>query len=73
MPANDLKLNTVKAKLAVFGSKVQSANLDKLFPVNIFGNLLKPTGMVRNLDAWFNLNFTFSKLFVSLDLSMSGT
>ena len=43
----------------MFSSKSVHAKL-KFFPVNVLGNVPSPSEVVRNLNVWFHLDFTFS-------------
>ena len=55
-----LKLNPEKTELIIFGSHVQLRKLDSFLPVRIFGKLLHPSAVVKNLGIWFGTNFSFS-------------
>ena len=59
MSANKLKRNPDKTEFIVFGSKIHCEKLNKSFPVNILGTFLSPVGVVRNLDVWFDSDFSF--------------
>ena len=61
LSANKPKLNPDKTEFIIFGSQLQHENLNKSFPVNILGTLLSPVGAVRNLGAWFDNDFSFSR------------
>ena len=56
--ANKLKLN---ADFIIFGSKSQQEKLNPFFPVNILGESLIPSDAVKNLDVWFDPDFSFTK------------
>ena len=56
LSANKLKLNPDKTEFIIFGEK-----LNKSFPVNILSNFFSPVGAVRNLDVWFDSDFSFSR------------
>ena len=53
------KLNHEK-KFIIFGSHGQLKKLDSYLPVRIFGNLLNPSAVVKNLGLWFDANFSFA-------------
>ena len=60
MSASKLKLNPDKTEFIPFGSKKQRERLNACFPIDILGNPLHPTESVRNLDMWFDSDFSFS-------------
>ena len=55
-----LKLNPDKTEFILFGSKKQRERFNVCFPINILGNPLHPAESVRNLDVWFDSDFSFS-------------
>ena len=57
MSENKLKLNPDKSELIVFGTKDRYKWLSDSFPVNILGNCLSPTDVVRNLGVLFDAKF----------------
>ena len=61
MSASKLKLNPNKTEFIIFGSKNQRERLNACFPIDILGNPLHLTESVRNLDVWFDSDFSFSK------------
>ena len=61
MDSNKLKLDADKTEFIAFGTKKQRALLEPFFPVDIPDNLLYPAELVRNLGAWFDSQFTFTK------------
>ena len=56
MSTSKLKLNPI-----IFGSKRQRDKLKACFPIDILGNSLCPVDSVKNLDVWFNSDFSLSK------------
>ena len=60
MSENKLKLNPDKAEFIVFGAKDRYKWLSDSFPVNILGNCLSPTDVVRNLGVLFDAKFCFT-------------
>ena len=60
MLASRLKLTPDKTEFIVFGSKKQRERLNVCFPIYILGNPLHPTKSVKNLDVWFDSDFSFS-------------
>ena len=60
LSTNKLKLNPFKTEFIVFGSKSQHEKLNHSFPVNILGNLISPTDVVRNFGVWFDSDFSHS-------------
>ena len=52
-----LKLNPDKTEFIVFSAKDRYKWLSDSFPVNILGNCLSPTDVVRNLGVLFNAKF----------------
>ena len=64
MSASKLKLNPDKTEFILFGSKKQRERLNVCFPIDILGNPLHPTESVRNLDVWFDSDFS-ANAFVS--------
>ena len=61
MSASKLKLNPDKTEFILFGSKKQTERLNACFPIDILGNPLHPMESVRNLNVWFDSDFSFSK------------
>ena len=55
--SNMLKLKREKTELVKFGSHAQ---LKKALCFRIFGKLLHPSAVVRNLGVWFDANFSFA-------------
>ena len=60
MSENKLKLNPDKTEFIVFGAKDLHKWLSDSFPVNILGNFLSPTYVVRNLGVLFDSKFCFT-------------
>ena len=60
MSEDKLKLNPDKTEFIVFGAKDRYKWLSDSFPVNILGNCLSPTDVVRNLGVLFDAKFCFS-------------
>ena len=60
MSENKLKLNPDKTEFIVFGAKDRFKWLSDSFPVNILGNCLSPTDVVRNLGVLFDAKFCFT-------------
>ena len=60
MSENKLKLNPHKTEFMVFGAKDRYKWLSDSFPVNILGNRLSPTDVVRNLGVLFDAKFCFT-------------
>ena len=60
MSENKLKLNPDKTEFIVFGAKDRYKWLSDSFPVNILGNCLSPTDVVRNLGVLFDPKFCFT-------------
>ena len=60
MPSSMLKLNSEKTEFIIFGSHAQLKNFDSHLPVRIFGKLLHPSAVVKNLGVWFDANFSFA-------------
>ena len=60
MSSSMLKLNPEKTKFIIFGSHAQLKKLDSYLPVRIFGKLLHPSAVVKNLGVWFDANFPFA-------------
>ena len=56
-----LKLNPDKTEFIIFGSKRQRDKLKACFPINVIGSPLCPVDSVRNLDVWFDSDFSLSK------------
>ena len=48
-----------KTEFIIFGSHAQLKKLDSDLPVRIFGKLLHPSAVVKNLGVWFDANFSF--------------
>ena len=61
MSASKLKLNPDKTEFILSGSKKQRERLNACFPINNLGYPLHATESVRNLDVWFDSDFSFSK------------
>ena len=59
MSSSMLKLNPEKTEFIIFGSHAQLKKLDSYLPVRIFGKLLHPSAVVKNLGVWFDANFSF--------------
>ena len=57
---NKLKLNPRKTEVMVFGSMDKYKWLKDSFPVNILGNCLSSTDVVRNLGVLFDSKFSFT-------------
>ena len=55
-----LKLNPEKTVFIIFGSHAQLKKLDSYLPVRIFGKLLHPSAVVKNLGVLFDTNFPFA-------------
>ena len=60
MSSSMLKLNPEKSEFIIFGSDAQLKKLDSHLPVRIFGKLLHPSAVVKNLGVWFDSNFSFA-------------
>ena len=60
MSENKIKLNPDKTEFIVFGAKDRYKWLSDSFPVNILGNCLSPTDVVRNLGVLFDAKFCFT-------------
>ena len=60
MLSSMLKLNPEKTEFIIFGSHAQLTKLDSHLPVRIFGKLLHPSAVVKNLGVWFDANFCFA-------------
>ena len=60
MSENKLKLNPDKTEFIVFGAKDRYKWLNDSFTVNILGNCLSPTDVVRNLGVLFDAKFCFT-------------
>ena len=60
MSENKLKLNPDKTEFIVFGARDKYKWLSDSFPVNILGNCLSPTDVVRNLGFFFDAKFCFT-------------
>ena len=54
-----LKLNPEKKQFIIFGFHAQLKKLDSYLPVWIFGKLLHPSTVVKNLVVWFDANVSF--------------
>ena len=54
------KLNPQKSEFIRFGSHAQLKKLGSHLPVMIFGKLLHPSAVVKNLGVWFDANFSFA-------------
>ena len=61
MSAGKLKLNPDKTEFKLCGSRRQKERLKACFPIDILGNPLHPTKLVRNLGVWFDSDVSFSK------------
>ena len=55
-----LKLNPEKTVFIIFGSHAQLKKLDSHLPVIIFGELLHPSAVVKNIGVWFDSKFSFA-------------
>ena len=53
-------LKADKTEFIIFGSKIQHKILDKIFHINILGNLFSPAKTVSNLSVWFDWDIFFS-------------
>ena len=60
MSSSMLKLNPEKTEVIIFGSHAQLKKLDSHLFVRIFGKLLHPSAVVKNLGVWFDANFSFA-------------
>ena len=60
MLSSMLKLNPEKTDFIIFGSHAQLKKLDSHLPVRIFGKLLHPSAVVKNLGDRFDDNFSFA-------------
>ena len=60
MSTSMLKLNPEKTEFIIFGSHVPLKELDSYLPVRIFGKLLHPSAVVKNLGVGFDANFSFA-------------
>ena len=60
MSSSMLKLNPDKTEFIIFGSHAQLKKLDSHLPVRIFGKLLHPSAVVKNVGVWFEANFSFA-------------
>ena len=60
MSASKLKINPDKTYY-LFGSKRQRDKLKAYFPSTILGSPLCPDESVKNLDVWFDSDFSLSK------------
>ena len=81
MSTSKLKLNPDQTEFIIFGSKRQRDKLKACFPIDILGNSLCPVDSVKNLDVWFDSDFSLSKhvqnmrksvLLISVISDMSG-
>ena len=61
MSFSKLKLNPEKTEFIVFDSKAQRQKICSHFPVSILGSLCHLVDSVRNLDEWFDAEFSFSE------------
>ena len=66
MSENKLKLNRDKTEFIVFGAKDSYKWLSDSFPVNILGNCLSPTDVVRNLGFTNHVKSVIKSCFISL-------
>ena len=66
MATNKLKLNPDKTEFILLGTKSQRDKLAGFFPVDILGNLIRPTNKARNLGVIFDSDFSFSNHVVSV-------
>ena len=55
-----LKLNPEKTEFIIFGSHAHLRKVDSYLPVGIFGKLLHPSAVVKNLGVWFDANLSFA-------------
>ena len=60
MSSTMLKLHPQKTEFIIFGSHAQLKKIDSHLPVRIFGKLLHPSAVVKNLGVWFDANFSFA-------------
>ena len=60
MSSSMLKLNPEKTEFIIFGSHAQLKKLNPHLPVGIFGKLLHPSAVAKNLGVWFDANFSFA-------------
>ena len=58
MLSSMLKLNPEKTEFIIFGTQLKK--LGSHLPVRIFGKVLHPSAVVKNLGVWFNANFCFA-------------
>ena len=49
-----------KTEFVIFGSHTQLKKLDSHLSVRIIGNFMHPPVVVKNLDVWFDANFSFA-------------
>ena len=59
MSSSMLKLNSQKTVFIIFGSHAQLKKLASHLPVRIFGKLLHPSAVDKNLGVWFDATFSF--------------
>ena len=60
MSSSMLTLNPEKTEFITFGSHAQLKKLDSHLPVRIFGKLLHPSAVVKNLGVWLDASFSFA-------------
>ena len=61
MMDSKLKLNPDKTEFIVFGTPHQQKQLSEFFPMDIFGNNVVPSDVVRNLGVFLDSKLSFSK------------
>ena len=61
MSTSKLKLNPDKTEFIIFGLKRHREKLKACFPIDILGKSLCPADSVKNLDVWFDSDFSFYK------------
>ena len=61
MSTSKLKLNPDKSEFIIFSSKTQRDKLKACSPIDILGSPLCPVDSVKNLDVWFDSEFSLSK------------
>ena len=60
MLSSMLKLIPEKTEFFIFGSHAPLKKLDSHLPVRIFGELMHPSVVVKNLGVWFDVIFSFA-------------
>ena len=61
MSTSKIKLNPEKTEFIIFGLKRQRDKLNACFPIDILGSPLCPVDSVKNLQVWFDSDFSLSK------------